>query len=146
MTDELLKPEKASFASSTPVTYRTPMAPKNTISARNFVNNSTVNIENTVTIVIQAYKPKPKNSIVSIYIYSFFIFFVIGSNYKGLARKYFIDEMFKLLECKGVVEFAKRICQSPVVPFMVFTIIGVEYIPEFVALFSIVTRNGPHVR
>ena len=82
MTDELLKPEKASFASSTPVTYRTPMAPKNTISARNFVNNSTVNIENTVMIVIQACRPKPKKSIVSISIFIIISSFLFNSYYK----------------------------------------------------------------
>ena len=37
-----------------------------TRSARSFVNNSTVNIESTVTMVIHAFRPKPKNSIVSI--------------------------------------------------------------------------------
>ena len=71
MTDVLLKPEKASLASNTPVTKRMPMAPKNTRSARSFVNSSTVNIVSTVTMVIQACRPKPKNSIVSIIYLSF---------------------------------------------------------------------------
>ena len=54
MTLVLLKPEKASLASSTPVTKRMAMAPRNTRSVRNLVNNNTVNIVNTVRIVIHA--------------------------------------------------------------------------------------------
>ena len=53
-TDVELKPEKASLASSTPVTNRTPIAPRNTRSERNFVNSRILNMPNTVTMVIQA--------------------------------------------------------------------------------------------
>ena len=41
------------------------MAAKNTTSALNFVSNRVVNIPNTVTIVIQAWRLKPHNSSVS---------------------------------------------------------------------------------
>ena len=53
-TEVLLNPEKASLASRTPVTNRMEIAPKKTRSARSLVNSSTVNIDSTVTIVIQA--------------------------------------------------------------------------------------------
>ena len=53
-TDVELKPEKASLASSTPVTYRTPIAPRNTKSERSLVNIRMLNMPNTVTMVIQA--------------------------------------------------------------------------------------------
>ena len=65
-TEVPLKPEKASLASRTPVTYNTPIAPRKTRSERNFVNNRIVNIPNTVIIVIHASTPKPKNIIESI--------------------------------------------------------------------------------
>ena len=50
----LLKPEKASLASSTPVTYKTAIAPRNTRSVRSLVSSNTVNIVSTVTMVIHA--------------------------------------------------------------------------------------------
>ena len=53
-TEPELKPEKASLASSTPVTKRMAMAARNTRSARSFVVSMTVNIVSTVTMVIQA--------------------------------------------------------------------------------------------
>ena len=53
-TDELLKPESASFVSSTPVTNRMAMAPRKADSAGTFVKISTANIPSTVTIVIHA--------------------------------------------------------------------------------------------
>ena len=43
------------------------MALRNTRSARNFVNRSTVNIVSTVMMVIHAYRLKPKYSINSMY-------------------------------------------------------------------------------
>ena len=67
ITDVLLKPEKASLASSTPVTNRIAIAPRKTKSERNFVNSSTVNIVSTVAIVIHACKLNPRKTISSIY-------------------------------------------------------------------------------
>jgi hypothetical protein len=65
-TEVLLNPENASLASRTPVTNRMEMAPRNTKSARIFVNNKTVNIDSTVMMVIHAYRLKPKKTIDSI--------------------------------------------------------------------------------
>jgi hypothetical protein len=62
MTEVLLKPENASLASSTPVTYRMPIAERNTKSALSFVNNIVVNMPSTVTMVIQAWMLKPANT------------------------------------------------------------------------------------
>ena len=59
--------------------------------------------------------------------------------------EYLIDELLKLLVGKGVAEFTKRICQSPVVPLVVFGVLGVEEIPELVALLSIVAGDGSQV-
>ena len=59
-TEVWLMPDKASLASSTPVTYRIPTAQRNTTSERNLVNNRTVNIPSTVMIVIHASTPNPK--------------------------------------------------------------------------------------
>ena len=53
-TEVLLKPESASFVSSTPVTNKMAMAPRKADSAGIFVKISTANIPNTVTIVIHA--------------------------------------------------------------------------------------------
>ena len=65
-TDPELKPEKASFASSTPVTNRMPTAPMNTRSARNFVKSRMVNIVSTVAMVIHAWRLNPQKTIDSI--------------------------------------------------------------------------------
>ena len=53
-TDVELNPENASLASSTPVTYSTPIAARNTTSARNFVRSIVENMPSTVMMVIQA--------------------------------------------------------------------------------------------
>ena len=53
-TDVELNPEKASLASSTLVTKRMAMAPRNTKSARSLVSNRVVNIVSTVAMVIHA--------------------------------------------------------------------------------------------
>ena len=65
-TEPELKPEKASLASSTPVTNRMPMAPRNTRSARSFVSSKMVNIVSTVTMVIHAWRLNPQKTIESI--------------------------------------------------------------------------------
>ena len=55
-TEVLLNPENASLASSTPVTNRTPMAPRKTRSERSFVKSRIVNYVSTVTMVIHAWR------------------------------------------------------------------------------------------
>ena len=61
-TDVLLNPENTSLASSTPVTNRTPMALRKTRSERCFVKSRIVNYVSTVTMVIHAWRLKPKKT------------------------------------------------------------------------------------
>ena len=42
--------------------YNTNIAPRNTISVRNFVNSRIANIASTTAMVIHASNPKPRNS------------------------------------------------------------------------------------
>ena len=72
-TDELLKPAVASLASRVPVTSSTAMAPRNAASAGTLVNSSTANIVRTVTIVIHAYRLRPKN-IISLIVFEFYVY------------------------------------------------------------------------
>lgn len=57
-----------------------------------------------------------------------------------------INEILKLLVGKGVVEFAERIRQSPVVPLVVFGVFGMEKVPQSIALQGIVTGDCSHIR
>ena len=66
-TEALLKPEKASLTSNTPVTNNTEIAPKKTKSERNLVNSRTLNIVRTVAMVIQAWMLNPRNKSFAIY-------------------------------------------------------------------------------
>ena len=62
------------------------------------------------------------------------------------ARKHLIDEIFKLLVGEGVAEFAEGCGQPPVVPLVVLGILGVEEVPQGIALLGIVAGDGPHIR
>ena len=57
-----------------------------------------------------------------------------------------MDEIFKFLVGEGIAEFTECICQSSVVPLVVFGVFGVEKVPEPVALLDIVAGDGPHIR
>ena len=62
VTTELeLKPARASLMDNTPVTYNTPMPPKNTKSAGSFVHIMIMNMPRMVAMVIQAKISNPKN-------------------------------------------------------------------------------------
>jgi hypothetical protein len=63
------------------------------------------------------------------------------SSYSWLKRKHLIDELLKLLVGEGVAEFTERIGKSPIVPLVVFGILGVEEVPEGIALLGIVAGS-----
>ena len=60
--------------------------------------------------------------------------------------KNLIDELFKLLIGKRILEFPQRVGQPAVVPLVLLAVLDVEEVPEGVALLGVVTGDGPHVR